>query len=282
MKFVLGFVVCLLSTTSSLASGNDGEAGFRLFSTISRSKPAFESVAKSIPGRDEAPTRTMPEVTEPWCDDNWEFTLAPYVWATWMDVESGLGEINLEPQDIVDSLEFGFMLSGEARRNRFGIFFDSVYMQLGETGNALNDLVNFSVEFKQFMAQLGGYYRLGDRDLFFDLMGSARYVSLEGTFDPQNLSSRSVGENWFEPVIGGRITKRLGDRWYATGRGDVGGFGIGEASDLSWQLMAILGYEISNAIDIGIGFRYFDMDYDRSFTYDQQAYGPFLGATFSF
>ena len=47
----------------------------------------------------------------------------------------------------------------------------------------------------------------------------------------------SIGgeEDWVEPMIGGRIIYYTSDKLMFGVSGDVGGFGIGEASDLSWK-----------------------------------------------
>ena len=47
------------------------------------------------------------------------------------------------------------------------------------------------------------------------------------------------GDGWVDPVIGARILQDVAEDWYVTGRGDIGGLGIG--SSFSWTLQGGVG-----------------------------------------
>lgn len=81
--------------------------------------------------------------------------------------------------------------------------------------------------------------------------------------------------------MGIRARYNFSDDWYAAFRGDVGGFGI--SSDLTVNLFAALGYELSERTTLELGYRYLSIDYSRGgFTYDVDTKGPFMGIGFTF
>lgn len=57
-------------------------------------------------------------------------------------------------------------------------------------------------------------------------------------------------EEWIEPIVGARIDVQINDRWSVGVLGNVGGFGIGDASDLSWRIDAGLGFRINNRLTV--------------------------------
>jgi opacity protein-like surface antigen len=74
----------------------------------------------------------------------------------------------------------------------------------------------------------------------------------------------------------------------ATGvRFDFGGFGIGEGSNLSWNLVAGIDYKLKKNMSLKAGYRILDLDYDsgsgnKKFGVDAQFRGPIFGLTILF
>ena len=68
-------------------------------------------------------------------------------------------------------------------------------------------------------------------------------------------------DDWWDPFIGLRGRYNLNDRFYATVRGDIGGFGIG--SDLTWQAEGALGCQLTPRIFAEAGYRALSIDYDK-------------------
>jgi hypothetical protein len=65
------------------------------------------------------------------------------------------------------------------------------------------------------------------------------------------------------------------------GWGLVGGFGT--SSDKVLDVMAGLGYEISDRTSLFAGYRVMDVDYSKDgFVYDVNQHGPILGGVFRF
>lgn len=85
--------------------------------------------------------------------------------------------------------------------------------------------------------------------------------------------------DWVDPILGLRARVDLGERLWAGVRGDLGGFGIGSASDFTWQAMALLGWRLSEHWILSGGYR--GLGYDRE-PFDLVQHGPILGLSYRF
>jgi hypothetical protein len=90
-------------------------------------------------------------------------------------------------------------------------------------------------------------------------------------------------EYWFDPYIGIGGRYNLTKAFYVTGKADVGGFGAG--SDITTQVYAALGCQITRNIYSELGFRYLYTDYEddsNRFVWKTSTYGPQIttGITF--
>jgi hypothetical protein len=68
-------------------------------------------------------------------------------------------------------------------------------------------------------------------------------------------------------------------------RGDIGGFGVG--SRFTWNMAAILAYQVSQYISVGAGYRMLDINFSEgkgsdTFKFDVQMRGPMLGFALHF
>jgi hypothetical protein len=84
---------------------------------------------------------------------------------------------------------------------------------------------------------------------------------------------------WVDPVIGLEIGLVNLDRWNFNVRGDVGGFGLGSASELVWSLGGNATYQVNPRFSVWGG--YFLLDYDKGI-FDGRLEGPILGGAFTF
>ncbi len=79
----------------------------------------------------------------------------------------------------------------------------------------------------------------------------------------------------------------LSETWTAAVRGDIGGFGIGEASDLTWNVLAGFDYRAWENTSIKFGYRIYDIDYEggsgaEAIGLDVRIRGPWLAVTMHF
>ena len=232
----------------------------------------------------------------------WQFELTPYIWAAGMkgDVQSGpLPKISVDVgfSDVVDVLDFGLMGAFEARKGRWGMLFDAIYMKLSMGGTASRTgpgpigataTANAHLEMKQTLLAGAAAYRAVEGRSPVDLIGGLRYVKLQASADinasffaQTGTVSRSGDKDWVDPYIGVRIQHPIADRWTLVGYGDIGGFGVG--SDFTWQAIVGVNYDFSKSVSGKLGYRYLAVDYDKDgFLYDMDSYGAYLGVGIRF
>ena len=232
----------------------------------------------------------------------WQFELTPYFWAAGMkgDVQAGnlpKTSANIDFSDIWDNLDFGAMGAFEARKGRWGLLFDAIYMKIstsatssrtgpgpiGATATAAADL-----KLEQTLLAAAVAYRVSDGPTATDVIGGARYSKIDAAaninaslFGQTGVAARSGDKDWVDPYIGVRVQHRVADRWTVVGYVDVGGFGVG--SDLTWQALAGVNYDFSKTVSGKLGYRYLDVDYDKGgFLYDMANSGLYLGVGIRF
>lgn len=232
----------------------------------------------------------------------WSFELSPYLWASGMtgDVQAGSlpkTSTDMSFSDVLDVLDFGFMGSLEARKGRWGIFADAIYMKVsdaatvsrvgaGPLGATLSATANATL--KQTTLATALMYRVSEGTSPIDVFGGLRYnkLDVEATADFTLLGlaasrSRAGDKDWVDPYFGVRFQAPISERWKFVGYGDFGGFGVG--ADSTYQLSAEVNYAYSKTISFRLGYRYFKVDYDKGgFLYDMKNDGLLLGASFKF
>lgn len=225
-------------------------------------------------------------------DARWEVTVSPYLWApgasTAVGTRFGTLEAEASVGDVLSATDFALMGMVEARRGRWGLIGDFVYADLSE-----RDDMPFGGLFSRATVETeltigSGYvaYRLHeDAGVALDVLGGFRAVDadLDVTLSSGALPGQrfSLGDNWVDPVVGGRVQFALSDRWSAMAMADIGGSGGG--SDQTWQAVATLGYQINDRWSVQGGWRHLSID--RQFSgrdVEIDLGGPLLGLTMRF
>lgn len=222
--------------------------------------------------------------------DGWKHEFAPYLWGSAMDGTTGIGDvtagIDLAFSDILENLEFGFMGSYRASRDRYSITVDAVYMGLGATEEGPGGVLKADVDLDQLGIEADFGYALNER---LTLLAGLRYVRLDadlrvtGPLDIERSASET--QDWVDPVVGAIYAWPFAQDWTLILHADVGGFGIG--SDFAWQGIATLRWQLSPRTALVLAYRHIDMDYedgegDDFFKYDVATTGPAMGAVFTF
>jgi len=97
-------------------------------------------------------------------------------------------------------------------------------------------------------------------------------LQLEG---PNRSAEGSEKQKWLDPLIAARASAPLGGKWSMSLYGDLGGILFG--SDVTWQAVAGVDYQISRKMSLGGGWRYFKVNYDDGdFLYNVAQSGPML------
>ena len=110
----------------------------------------------------------------------WQHEIAPYLWGSAMDGTVGIGDVtaaaDLSFSDILDDLEFGFMGTYRATRDRYSITFDALYMGLGMTERGPNGLLKADIDVDQVGLAADFGYALTER---FTILAGLRYTDLD-------------------------------------------------------------------------------------------------------
>ncbi|HEX6689957.1 MAG TPA: hypothetical protein VF110_02310 [Burkholderiales bacterium] len=254
--------------------------------------------------------------------DQWRFSVMPYLWFPSLDgtlrystpVAGGaIANVSVDADTLLGALDAAFMIAGEARKGRWSIAADLIYLDLAADQSALASVdfntgsgpVNVATSALdagtqttikgRVAALVGGYALVREPQPTLDLIAGVRYLSLEAktdwrlsatvtgpgggtqTFAPGGTLTRS--DDLWDAVVGvkGRIT--VGDsRWFAPYYLDVGG---GDSS-FTWQGMFGAGYAFKWG-DALLAYRYLYYYQSGSKLIDELSFGGLaVGLNFRF
>jgi hypothetical protein len=214
----------------------------------------------------------------------WRFVVAPYFLFPYMNgavTVRGLDvDVDANPGDIFDKLQFGGMLYLEANNGTWGVSLDGLYMDLEQTGERLQLL---TARMKQGAVEVAGYRRVAD---WAEVLLGGRLNILSGSLKGEvGVIDRKDDKVWFDPFLGARLQVPGTQKWRLAIRGDIGGFGVG--SDFAWQVYPVVGYRFSRLFEVAVAYRWIDMDYktgsdEEAFRYNMTIFGPEVGLLFHF
>lgn len=254
------------------------------------SLPARDGAAEAPPSRD------------------WEVEIAPYGWLalTQGQVETPLGtqDFTIDAHDVIKSIDLGAMGMVKLRWQRWVALLDVAWANLSTKDEIQprNTTVSFDLRQKLGWFEALGGYRVYekpgglfgtpaavDRRIFaFDAMGGLTYswsdTRLKLSRDPGAIipaQSRTVktDESWVAPYLGFRFTNDFTDHFRFETLLGVGGFGIGDAPRVSWQVSPLLSYAVSEHVALTAGYRalgFRNPDVKATF------HGPMVGVAFRF
>ncbi len=218
--------------------------------------------------------------------EDWQFTGTFYGWLPGIatSVETPLGDLeaDVEFSDILEKLDFAFLAAVEAQKGRLALVGDLQYFDLGAQTSPQRAVID-SVEIDSQITVLGGYalYTVSDSpQTRVEFGGGLRYYDakfdtvVSGTI-PLSFSDEG---NWADAVLSARVKHAFNEDWFGVAYADVGGFGLGESSDVTWQAYLAAGYRFNASWSAVAGYRHlmFERDFDgRTVTSDVG--GPVIG-----
>ena len=252
-----------------------------LANVIGPTKPSDDMKTKTSAKSDAVPP--------PASADQWHFQFTPYLWIAGVSGRGGIGTLSVN----IDSglgddnvhLNFGFMGTFEARRNKLSVMTDLQYSNLGTERPTPGPLFsNASADFKTFILDSEVGYRIVadlEKGRFVDVLGGVRYWHLRAdlNFDPGLLSARSAtgSKDWADGVIGIRGRAALSKKVFVLGKADIGGGG----SKFTYQLFGGVGIGVGKRTSLIGGYRNLHVNYDKdNFLFDASLAGPILGVSF--
>lgn len=233
-------------------------------------------------------------------DLDWRYDATLYAWTAGMDGKvshNGLPTFHVSQgfRDVWSNLDVGGMAAFEARKGRFGYFFDALYVSLSDTARVPVLDLRGKVEGRATSALLAVQYRLHETDrAHLDILGGVRYWSFSTRLSlsippeipippqlsiPREISERE-GVRYAVPKIGLKGTWSFDNPLYVSGWAIGGALG---KSNYGIDLMAALGYEFTDRTSMLLGYRWFSVRYESSGSqYDVTLHGPGLGLNWRF
>jgi hypothetical protein len=214
-------------------------------------------------------------------------------------------EIDVPVQDLASLTNSAFQFYGEVHWGKWFGGFDGTWADLGVEDEGT--LLDIDISLKQRIFDIRGGRQVFSRNLddtagdprdkwqrwaIVDAFVGGRYFLTEPTI---GLTGKISGDQRYETFkderwdlfFGARGGYDFARRWTVVGRGDIGGFGIGNSSRFTWQLELTAGFRALRRLAIVAGYRLLSFDTiegsgdDRSGA-DLLQHGPLIGAGFRF
>ena len=240
--------------------------------------------------------------------DGWQFQAVIYGYLpdiggkTTFPAGMGGSDINVDASTIIDNLKFVFMGNIEARKDRWGLFTDLMYLNVGGSKSQSRDVgigrlqlpagvtADLNLDLKGTIWTLAGTYRVSsDPSATFDVLAGARLADVKqnlgwqfsadlGPAQPSRSGNSEIKVNIWDGIVGMKGRFAFGERreWFVPYYADVG---TGN-SDLTWQVFGGIGYSFHWG-DVIAGWRYLDYKFKSDAKVEDLNFnGPLIGAAF--
>ena len=240
-------------------------------------------------------TAAYPQAVTTEFSDEWEFVVAPYLWASAINADTTLGPVTV-PLDVsfstlLDNLDFAFAVHVAAKKGAWGWDADLFRVNLGiDLSGKLPPALEGAMpemDFKMTMLEGFGNYRLGGQEKWFELFAGVRYIKMQSALELTQAEDRErsvFDENWTDAMIGFRGKTDFGSRVVVVGRADVSAGG----SEFTYNLQGGLAFSVSKKVVIALEYRFLNVDYKNDkegvdyFAFDGSMDGPLLGVGIRF
>jgi opacity protein-like surface antigen len=198
----------------------------------------------------------------------WRYSTTLYGWLTSLSASVGTprGTIAVEQSfsDVFDQLDFAVFGSFEARQGNWALIGDLAHADLSRTETFPPAAPFGGARIDTRLTAISGYaaYRVVETGTVgLDLAAGLRHydLSLRAALTGPSLDV-GMSDSWTDPVIAARAVWEIGDGWRGAVSLDTGGFGIGSASELSWQVAAEVEYGFSDRWSVLFGYRHLSID----------------------
>lgn len=192
--------------------------------------------------------------------------------------------------DVLDTMDFGFMGVGHVFHDKWHASLDVLYMDLSDENDkdvTLPDDRTLSgradIELTSWvLTPLVGYVALETERFQLEPFAGARYLNLDTALDIRiNDRTRnfSNADGVWDGIVGARGDVYLDEHWHLPYYADIG---TGD-TDLTWQVMAGIGYRINQTVDVGVTYRHLEWHFDNNPLLQNVNFsGPLIGARFRF
>jgi len=239
--------------------------------------------------------------------DKWQWELAMYGWfpaisgSTQFPTGASGPSFDVSASDVIDALKMAFMGQIEARKDKWGVWSDLVYSDLGGDKSGSHDFsigghpvsasANLSLDVKTTFWTVAGLYNLTTKpENTTDVIFGARLLDMKQTLNytlsapipelPTVNGQISASANNWDAIVGlkGRVYFGTDRRWFLPYYVDVGG----GQSKLTWQINGGIGYKFDWGAVVA-SWRYLDYEFKSGQALqDMSMNGVLLGVAFQF
>ena len=225
-------------------------------------------------------TALLPSVLRAEETNKWTFDASLYGLAAGMSgnvaVKGVPADVNVGFDKILENLKFGAMGSARVGYEHWALSTEVIYMDLEANKGP------FTARAEQWMVQPALEYQVCR---YFGAYAGTRYNSIHLALNGPAGVNPSGTQDWWDPILGARASLPLGKKFSFNVSGDIGGFGVG--SDLTWQALPFINWQVSKIMSVQVGYRFLYTDYETGgglnrFKYDMLTSGPQIGFTLHF
>jgi hypothetical protein len=230
-------------------------------------------------------------------EEDWKVKLTPYVWIASAQDEINIGGREFESKssltDYVNRVNFGLVGRCEVSKGRWSLIGNIIAISPDQEVESKNSEITGEAKLNSnlLFTELGGSFLLFPAEcgvfpaITFAVSGGGRFVSLYNRVKLDSGQDYSDNINYGEPFIGGCLKFIATEELLFGLRGNAGGFSIG--SELTWDILLEVVYEINDTISLNVGYSILDIYYTRGsgddkLKLDMQLQGPGVGLTFIF
>jgi hypothetical protein len=239
--------------------------------------------------------------------DKWQFSVLAYGWIPTIKgtvsfpIANSGGDFTADPNDIFNNLKMGFMGSFGVSYNRWGLFADVLYMDLGNSKSGEKDFTlpnqepgnltaRINLDIKAWIVTSAVTYKLVEQpDFVMSSLVGMRYFNLAASLDWYfsadlvnnpgigRAGGREVSNHFVDAIVGFKGQWMFGpnNAWSLPFYADIGG---GD-SKLTWQLAGGVAYHIGSW-EVGALYRKINYHVDVTHLPDISIEGPMIGGLY--
>jgi len=236
--------------------------------------------------------------------DDWQYKAAIYLWGASIGGDttvqdngqgaSSQADLDISFDTLLDNLDMAFMGSFEARKGKWSVIMDLLYLDISAgnrstislpTNPSLRVNTRTKLNLSGWVLQAaGGYNLISDERSSFDVVVGARYFELDTDFSA-DLSLSSFGREYkasssgsvLDAFVGMKGSYVLAPNWTALYYADLG---AGQ-SDFTWQANAGISYKATEHLDVALTYRHLEWDIGGDTLDNMNFSGPLLGVIYS-
>ena len=223
--------------------------------------------------------------------DQWQYDFEVYGWLPQINITTATGgDIKWTLSELLSNLDMMAMFDFGARKNKWSMRTDILYLNLGTTKDISGDIIGHPVspeldlDLRAFITTVHGGYQVAVSDKNqLDVIGGIRYLYIRAPLEfklNENRAKKVIlgGNGNWDGIVGLHGVGTINDKWYFDYYGDIG---TGD-SKFTWQTKLGFGYHF-NKFTGTFGFRYLSWNLEKEIGLDDLSIiGPYVGAKWTF